>query len=196
MTDTTLARPPLSPLDRLAARSAWTGTRILAWFVMAFLAFAVVWAFFTELEQVSIAMGEVVPQSKLKVIQHLEGGLIQRLFVQEGNVVKEGDPLVQLELAVTSINKDEIQVRLDAMVLQRARLQSEAFSKPLQFPEAEAKRRPDLVRTETQTFEARTREFNSVISGLSDQMRQRELAVAEFQATRKAKQVDLALSRE
>src|SRR5258706_1902195 len=195
MADTTLA-PPLSPLDRIAARSAWSGVRILAWFVMAFLGAALVWSFFAELEQVSIAMGEVVPQSKLKVIQHLEGGMIQKMFVQEGNIVKEGDPLLQLELAITSINKDEIQVRLDALVLQRARLQSEAFSRPLQWPEAEAKRRPDLVRTERETFDARTREFNSVISGLSDQIRQRELAVAEFQATRKAKQIDLALSRE
>ncbi len=122
--------------------------------------------------------------------------MIQRLYVKEGDVVKKDDPLVQLELAVTSINKDELQVRLDALALQRARLQSEAFGKPLQFPEAEAKRRPDLVRTERETFEARTREFNSVVSGLNEQVRQRELAVAEYQATRKAKQADLALSRE
>jgi adhesin transport system membrane fusion protein len=194
MADTTLER--LSPLDRIAARSNWSGTRILAWFVMAFIAILVGWSFFAQLEQVSVAQGEVKPQSKLKVIQHLEGGLIQRLFVQEGDIVKEGDPLLQLELAITNINKEEIQVRLDALVLQRARLQSEAFARPLQFPEAEAKRRPDLVRTERETFEARTREFSSVIGGVNEQLRQRELAVAEYQATRKAKHADLALSRE
>src|SRR4051794_28647439 len=96
----------LSPLDALAARSAWSATRLLAWLVMALLASGVVWAFFAELEQVSIANGEVVPQGKLKVVQHLEGGMIQRLFVQEGDVVKEGAPLLQLDLAVTSINKE------------------------------------------------------------------------------------------
>jgi adhesin transport system membrane fusion protein len=186
----------LSPLDRLAARSAWSGTRIMAWFVMAFLGIALVWSFFAELEQVSIAMGEVVPQSKLKVIQHLEGGMIQKLFVQEGDVVKEGAPLLQLELAVTSINKDELQVRLDSFVLQRARLQSEAFGKPLDFPAAESQRRPELVRTERETFEARTREYNAVVTGLNEQVRQRELAVAEFQATKRSKQADLALARE
>src|SRR5258708_6710741 len=99
MADTTLGR--LSPPDRIAARSNWSGTRILAWFVMAFIAILVGWSFFAQLEQVSVAQGEVKPQSKLKVIQHLEGGLIQRLFVQEGDIVKEGDPLLQLELAIT-----------------------------------------------------------------------------------------------
>ena len=186
----------LSPLDRLAARSSWSGTRIIAWFVMAFIAILVGWSFFAELEQVSVAQGEVQPQSKLKVVQHLEGGLIQHLYVREGDVVKVGAPLAQLELAVSNINKDEIQVRLDALALQRARLQSEAFGRPLQFPEAEAKRRPDLVRSERETFEARTREFTSVASGLNEQVRQRELAVAEYQATRKSKHADLALSRE
>jgi adhesin transport system membrane fusion protein len=194
MADTTL--PAASPLDRIAARSNWSGVRILAWIVMAFLATAVGWSFFAQLEQVSVAMGEVKPQSKIKTIQHLEGGLIQRLYVQEGDVVKEGAPLVQLELAITSINKDELQVRIDSLKLQRARLQSEAFSTPLQFPEAEAKRRPELVRTERETYDAHTREINSVIGGLADQVRQRELAVAELESNRKSKRADQALTKE
>jgi adhesin transport system membrane fusion protein len=177
-----LDKPELSPLDRIAARTNWSGTRILAWIIMIALGLGVAWTFYAELEQVSVAQGEVVPQGKLKVIQHLEGGSIQRLFVQEGDVVTEGAPLLQLDLAVTSINRDEIQVRIDALALQRA--------------EAEAKRRPELLRSERETFEARTREFSSQASGLNDQIRQRELAVAELQATRKAKHADLALSRE
>jgi adhesin transport system membrane fusion protein len=194
MADITL--PTASPLDRIAARSNWSGVRILAWIVMAFLATAVGWSFFAQLDQVSVAMGEVKPESKLKTIQHLEGGLIQRLYVQEGDAVKEGAPLVQLELAITSINKDELQVRIDSLKLQRARLQSEAFSTPLQFPEAEAKRRPELLRTERETYDAHTREINSVIGGLADQTRQRELAVAELEANRKSKRADQALTRE
>jgi adhesin transport system membrane fusion protein len=194
MTDATL--PTVNPLDKIAARSTWSGTRIIGWIVMAFLASALTWSFFAELDQVSVAQGEVKPQGNVKTIQHLEGGLIQRLYVQEGDVVKTGTPLVQLELAVTAINKDELQVRIDSFVLQRARLQSEAFGKPLQFPDAESRRRPDLVRSEQQTFDARTRELTSVLNGLSEQTRQRELAVAELEATRKAKRADLALSRE
>src|SRR4051812_23918760 len=87
-------KPELGPLDKIAARSAWNGTRILAWIIMALLAVGLGWMFYAHLEQVSVAEGEVVPQSKLKVIQHLEGGLIQKLFVQEGDVVQEGTPLV------------------------------------------------------------------------------------------------------
>jgi len=196
MADASLPTRADSPLDRIAARSPWSGVRALSWIVMAFLATAVGWSFFAQLDQVSVASGEVKPQGNLKVVQHLEGGLIQRLYVQEGDVVKTGAPLVQLELAVTGINKDELQVRLDSLVLQRARLQSEAFNRPLQFPDAEARRRPELVRTERETFEARTREFASVAGGLDEQVRQRQLAVGELEATRRSKRADLALSRE
>ncbi len=195
MADTTLT-DTMSPLDRLAARSNWSGAAIVAWLVMAFLTLAVRWSFYAELEQVSGATGEVKPQSKIKVIQHLEGGLIQKLFVQEGDIVTEGAPLIQLELAVTSINRDEIQVRLDALALQRARLQSEALSKALSFPPAEGARRPELVRTEREAFDARNREFTSVVNSLTEQIRQREHAVAELEATRRSKRADLVLTKE
>src|SRR5579871_2631079 len=191
MADRTL--DDVSPLDRISARSAWSGVRVFSWIVMSFIAIAIVWSFFAQLDQVSVAQGEVQPQSKITVVQHLEGGLIKQLYVKDGDIVKVGAPLVQLELALSNINREEIQVRLDALGLQRARLQSEAFGKPLIFPEDEAKRRPDLVRSERETFDARNREFNSAMSGLNDQVRQRELAVAEYQATRKSKGADLAL---
>jgi len=194
MADRTL--DDVSPLDRISARSAWSGVRVFSWIVMSFIAIAIVWSFFAQLDQVSVAQGEVQPQSKITVVQHLEGGLIKQLYVKDGDIVKVGAPLVQLELALSNINREEIQVRLDALGLQRARLQSEAFGKPLIFPEDEAKRRPDLVRSERETFDARNREFNSAMSGLNDQVRQRELAVAEYQATRKSKGADLALARE
>lgn len=186
----------LSPLQTLVVKQPLTSGRMLAWLVMASLTAFITWSFFAELEQVSIAPGEVVPQTKLKVIQHLEGGIIREMMVQEGDVVQEGTPLLQLDLAVTSINREEIQVRLDGMALARARLQAEASSKPLTFPDEEAARRPELVRGERTTFDSRRRELESVISSINDQMRQRELSVRELEATRRARAAEIAGTRD
>jgi adhesin transport system membrane fusion protein len=191
MTDATL-----SPLETLVAQQPLRNGRILSWMIMAALAAGITWSFYAELEQVSMAPGEVVPQTKLKVIQHLEGGIIQKMMVQEGDTVSEGTPLMQLDLAVTSINRDEIQVRLDSMALTKARLQAEASVKPLVYPKEEAARRPDLVRGEQQAYDSRKRELDSVLSSIADQMRQRELSVRELEATNRAKRADLALMRE
>jgi adhesin transport system membrane fusion protein len=90
--------------------------------VMALVAIFLIWSTTARLDEFAIAEGEVVPEGKVKLVQHLEGGIIREIYVQDGSVVKEGEPLVQLDLAVGSLNREELQVRLDGLVLQRPNL--------------------------------------------------------------------------
>lgn len=56
-----------------------------------------VWSFFAPIESAALAPGKIVSATNRKTIQHLEGGIIRKLYVKEGSVVKAGDPLVKLE---------------------------------------------------------------------------------------------------
>ncbi|MBX9634851.1 MAG: HlyD family type I secretion periplasmic adaptor subunit, partial [Magnetospirillum sp.] len=89
--------------------------RPLARAVMVAVGLFLVWASLASLEEVSIANGEVVPEGKVKVIQHLEGGVVREIYVHDGAEVHEGAPLLQLDLSASSINRDELQVRLDGL---------------------------------------------------------------------------------
>ncbi|MCH7551027.1 MAG: biotin/lipoyl-binding protein, partial [Proteobacteria bacterium] len=109
-------------LDALLESHPLPSWRIFAWPVMIMLVVLFSWAFFAELDEVAVAMGEVVPQGKIKVVQHLEGGIVEELFVVEGDAVKEGDPLLQLDLASTGSSLEELRVRMDSQLLVRARL--------------------------------------------------------------------------
>ena len=62
---------------------------------------AIVWTYFTELVEVSVAQGEVVPQGQVRSVQHLEGGVVLEIFVLEGNLVEAVQPLVQVELSAS-----------------------------------------------------------------------------------------------
>ena len=55
------------------------------------------WGFFAELEAGAIAIGEVVPSGRVRVVQHLEGGMIKTIKVRDGDRVKEGDELLVLD---------------------------------------------------------------------------------------------------
>jgi adhesin transport system membrane fusion protein len=138
----------------------------------------------------------VIPQGRVKVVQHLEGGIVQAIAVQEGSKVASGDLLLTLELSPTAINREELQIRLDASVLNRSRLEAEANGGAPQFPVAEATRRPELVRTERESHEARRREFQAAIGGIQEQVKQRELLLQELEATKTSKINDLRLARE
>ena len=54
------------------------------------------WSWFGQLDIVSVASGEVMPSSRVKSIQHLEGGIVRKVLVREGQAVKTGQVLVEL----------------------------------------------------------------------------------------------------
>lgn len=189
--------PSAAPsLDGLLERHRLPPFRNVAWVVMGLIACFIAWAAVAQLDEVAVATGEVAPQGRIKVIQHLEGGLIVDIYVNEGDEVRPGDPLLLLDLATGGVNRDEMQVRLDGLRLTRARLQSEAEGTVLAFPEAEAQRRPDLVRAEQETYSARITELKTSVAVLREQVNQRGAEVRELEAQSRAAAANLKLARE
>lgn len=189
--------PPEGRLAELARSYPLPNWVPLARGVMASLVLFVVWASFAELDEVAIATGEVVPEGKVKVIQHLEGGVVREIYVADGDVVKEGQPLLQLDLSASSMNKEEMQVRLDALMLQRARQQAEIEgASQVAFPPDEARRQPVLVAAESRNFDSRRQATRATLAVLRDQARQKELEIQELETRLKAVSSNLRISRE
>ncbi|CAA7626882.1 HlyD family type I secretion periplasmic adaptor subunit [Magnetospirillum sp. SS-4] len=170
--------------------------RPIARVVMTLTALFIAWAMVARLDEVAIAEGEVVPEGKVKVIQHLEGGTVREIHVNDGSEVREGAPLMLIELPVSSLNKDELQVRLDGYMLQRARLEAELTGAPLAFPEAEARRHPALVESERRSFEARRNALRASQAVLQDQVRQKGLEVQEYETKQRTIATSLRLAQE
>lgn len=183
-------------LDSLLSEHPLPSWRMFAWPVMILMTGMIVWSFFAQLDEVAIASGKVVPRGQIKVVQHLEGGIIQELFVSEGDVVKKGDDLLQLDLASSGTNKEELQVRLDSELLTRARLLAEAEGNELRFPTDVAARRPALVQAQRQAYEARKREFGSTLRVMAEQVKQKQLETQELQTRRQTAERNYNLARE
>ena len=70
-------------------------------FVLLFLLFTLgsfsAWATWVPLSSAVIAMGEVVVDSYRKSIQHFEGGIVENIYVRNGDIVEAGDPLIRLD---------------------------------------------------------------------------------------------------
>ncbi|MGB0683841.1 MAG: HlyD family type I secretion periplasmic adaptor subunit [Magnetovibrionaceae bacterium] len=187
----------MSRLDDLVVTNPMPGWRIMAWPVMVLLVVAIVWAIFAQLDEVAVAQGEVVPIGDIKVIQHLEGGIIQTLNVQEGTIVRQGDPLLQLDLGSTGTNERELQVRLDSQYLVKARLEAEAQGQTqVRFPQGVTERLPSQAAAERQAFQTRMQQLATSVSVQQEQVRQRELEVQELEAQVRATQSNLTLASE
>lgn len=84
-----------------------------------------VWAATAPLNSAAIAAGEIVLSSERKTIQHLEGGLVKELYVQEGTEVEQGAPLVVVEDLNERAQIEALTVQLVNTRAQIARLVAE-----------------------------------------------------------------------
>ncbi len=83
------------------------------------------WAALTPLSSAVIGHGTVVVESNRKTIQHLEGGLIRKILVHEGDRVKAGQVLFELDPVQTTANLGIVRNQLFTLLARADRLQSE-----------------------------------------------------------------------
>ena len=167
-----------------------------AWLIMGLLTAAIFWTYSAKIERIVVAQGRVAPRGEVKVIQHLEGGIIEAFHVSEGERVAPGDPLITLNLGGRGINRPELQARLDRRHLTRARLEAEATGQPVQFPAEIAERHPVLLASEQAAFAARQLELESALKVLEQQKRQRQHRIAELRAEYQAGRRSLRLDHQ
>ena len=94
--------------------------------ICAFLAIALTWSSFAELDELARAQGKVIPSGKTQIIQSAEPGVVDDILVREGEQVKAGQLLVKLDDTNTSSSQGEIQAKVMALRAQVARLKQEA----------------------------------------------------------------------
>ena len=186
----------IRPLDKIIDDHPMPSWRPVALTIIGLLIIAIIWAFFARLDVVAKALGNVVPQGQIKTIQHLEGGIVREFFVREGDKVKKGQILVQLDLGAAGMNADELQVRIDGLYLKRARLHAHVNRIPLSFPEAPAKRQLGLVSAERQAYDSRQRQVSSRLEVVDRQIKQKEAELKEFLAQKVSTKQALAIAYE
>ena len=140
---------------------------ITIWIVGIGLLVLLIWASLFKLEEVSQGTGKVVPTSKEQVIQSLEGGILTKLDVKEGDIVEKGQTLAQLDPTRFASNVGESTSLLTASQATVARLRAEVNGTALAFPEPVLKD-PKLVQEETQLYQSRRANMEESISGLKE----------------------------
>ena len=84
----------------------------------------IVWAGFTNINEVARTPGEVVPHGYQQTVQHLEGGMVKAINVHEGDVVDEGQVLVRLNDASLKEDIERARVKQLGLEMQAERLRA------------------------------------------------------------------------
>ncbi|MBL4612803.1 MAG: HlyD family type I secretion periplasmic adaptor subunit [Emcibacter sp.] len=98
-----------------------------------FLFGVITWAAVTTLNETSVATGQIRPASTIQPVQHLEGGIVAKVLVKEGDEVKKGQTILTLAPTAALANLDRINVRHTALSLQIIRLKAFSANKTGDF---------------------------------------------------------------
>lgn len=96
--------------------------RAIAWSIMAFFLIALVWSVVGKIDIVATAQGKIIPSGRVKVIQPLEIGSVRAIHVAEGQKVKQGNMLIELDPTVSAADRDRLTSERNTARLNRARL--------------------------------------------------------------------------
>jgi adhesin transport system membrane fusion protein len=114
----------------------------------------IIWSQWAELDEVTRATGKVIPFDRVQVVQSENGGAISQIKVREGEVVRAGQLLVELDKIQLNAAVGEIVGKVAALESRMARINAELFNRPLNFPEILAEF-PRFVENQRRLFERR-----------------------------------------
>ncbi|HQS98764.1 MAG: hemolysin secretion protein D [Hydrogenophilales bacterium 16-64-46] len=99
--------------------------RIALWLIMAFALIALVWAIFGRIDVVATAVGKIIPNDRTKVIQPMETAVVKAIHVRDGQTVKLGQVLIELD--ATSAAADSERLRNEALTARLEALRAQAL---------------------------------------------------------------------
>lgn len=134
------------------AASASIFAHLALWLTFLFLVLMFIWAKFAILDEVTVGEGKIIPASQVQVIQNLEGGIIKKIFVREGDIVKEGQALMQLDDVRFDSDYQQSQTKALALEVKIARLSAVIENKPFTVSNELKQEAPDLVEHEKNLY--------------------------------------------
>lgn len=155
---------------------------------------ALLWAGLSEVDVIVRAEGQIIPAGKSQIVQHLEGGIVQKILVEEGEVVAAAQPLMELSDVQTRSSLEQERSKVDALRGREARLLAElqgdaAISFPEELSDA------DVVRVETAAWQARRTQLAEEVLILQAQSQQKKDELAEVRAKQKNLLDELVLAQ-
>ena len=169
---------------------------ILLLVIIALLSVVFVWAAVTEIDSVVRGSGKTVSEAQNQLVQSSEPGVIRRRYVNEGDFVKEGELLFDIDPIDAKTQLDQAQKRYSALLVKSIRLKAEVDNSTPTFPQSILEDAPNAVSTELALYRARLDDLNTKSAILEQRRIQKLNEIQELKILFTAASNGLALIRQ
>ncbi|RKZ79833.1 MAG: HlyD family type I secretion periplasmic adaptor subunit [Gammaproteobacteria bacterium] len=98
--------------------------RLITWVIIIFFVTAIIWALIGKVDIVVTAPGRLITSGHAKIIQPLDTGIVQAIYVTEGQVVSEGDILIELKPDSAIADEQRLESELASLAQDKIRAQT------------------------------------------------------------------------
>lgn len=180
--------------DLLRPPRRWTNALLL--FIVVTVVALITWAWWAELEEVTSGAGLVIPASKIKVVQNLEGGIVSAILTKDGDLVKAGQVLLRIDPTGFGARLNESLGRQAGMQVTLTRLRAESNGTEPDFSDALIENWPDLVARELTLYQSRRDGLQASLNVFDQLVRQRSQEIKELRNETRVVGRSLALAKE
>jgi len=99
--------------------------RVIKIWLFTFLAF-ILWASFAQIDEITRGDGKAIPYGQNQIIQNLEGGIVEAILVDEGEVVKKGDIIIKINNAKSISTSQTNEMKYNELIAKKLRLHAQA----------------------------------------------------------------------
>ncbi len=150
------------------------------------------WSGFTNINEVARTPGEIVPDGYQQVVQHLDGGIVQKIDVKEGQTVEQGGILIQLDGDGVTEDLKRAQSKQMSLMMQEERLRAYIeHRKPdfAQFGDTD----PDFIEDQQSFFDSMEKNNEEERKIVSEQIRQKQQSIVSLKSELTTAQQNLTI---
>ncbi len=155
----------------------------------------ILWAAITQVNEVAKTSGEIIPSGYAQIVQHLEGGIINDILVEEGDLVDKGDVLVRMGGIGAEQDFASLRERQTALKLQAERLKALAGGDEPDFKSI-AGEDADAISYQQSLLDSARQSYAAEKQVLENQLAQKREGIERLQSDQQAAEKDLKAAGE
>lgn len=104
--------------------------RVVLYGLLALFLVAILWIIFGRLDIVAVAQGKLVPLTYVKIVQPADAGIVEKIFVKEGQIVKAGEVLMRMDTKLADADSKTVMADYQRRSIQLRRIDAEMSGHP------------------------------------------------------------------
>jgi len=159
--------------------------RIIIWLTILFFISFFLWAYFLKIDHLVRASGKVIPVSKTQIVQSLEGGIISKIYIKEGDYISKGEPLVKIDDTGSSSTFLESNLHIYDLKAKIQRLKAESKNKNFSYKSSKNRKYNQKLANEKQLHKQNIALLNQKIVIAKNRLLEKKDALKEEKAKKR-----------